>query len=60
MIAVLSTLWYIVGGTCDLIQESESVPWTWPLIWDWMVGFPWIPALYTGVFSTGLCLWAEV
>ncbi|KAI5660277.1 hypothetical protein M9H77_29070 [Catharanthus roseus] len=60
VIAVLSTLWYIVGGTCDLIQESESVPWTWPLIWDWMVGFPWIPALYTGVFSTGLCLWAEI
>ncbi|KAJ0721221.1 putative EamA domain-containing protein [Helianthus annuus] len=22
--------------------------------------FPWIPALYTGVFSTGLCLWIEM
>lgn len=60
MIAVLSTLWYTVGGAPGLIQDSESVPWTWPLFWDSMVTFPWIPALYTGLFSTGLCLWGEI
>lgn len=61
MIAVLSTLWYTVeGGVSGLIQDSGNVSWTWPLLWDSMVTFPWIPALYTGVFSTGLCLWGEV
>lgn len=60
VIAVLSTLWYTVGGAPGLIQDSESVPWTWPLFWDSMVTFPWIPALYTGLFSTGLCLWGEI
>lgn len=30
------------------------------MLWNWIVTFPWIPALYTGIFSTGLCLWVEV
>ncbi|KAK6127741.1 hypothetical protein DH2020_038517 [Rehmannia glutinosa] len=34
----------------------DGICWT----WDWIVEFPWIPALYTGVFSTGLCLWGEI
>jgi drug/metabolite transporter (DMT)-like permease len=28
--------------------------------WDSFASFPWIPALYTGLFSTALCLWAEM
>jgi hypothetical protein len=30
------------------------------MLWNWIVTFPWIPALYTGIFSTGFCLWVEV
>lgn len=60
VIAIISTIWYLIGGTCEAIQDGASEPWSWPIIWDHMVAFPWIPALYTGVLSTGFCLWAEI
>ncbi|KAJ4709980.1 Drug/metabolite transporter [Melia azedarach] len=60
VIALFSVIWYFVGGWFGGIQESGPSSWTWTLFWDWMVTFPWIPALYTGVFSTGLCLWIEM
>lgn len=41
-------------------QGNEGISLTWACFWDWLLDFPWIPALYTGVFSTGLCLWGEV
>ncbi|GAA0145445.1 hypothetical protein LIER_05637 [Lithospermum erythrorhizon] len=61
VLAVLSIIWYLVGGNMDgPQQEGAGESWTWPLVWDWIVTFPWIPALYTGVFSTGIGLWAEI
>ena len=60
VVALLSTFWYVIGGWFDGIQDSDQASWTWAVLWDSMDAFPWIPALYTGVFSTGLCLWLEV
>lgn len=42
------------------IQESNISSWTWATCWHLIATFPWIPALYTGIFSTSLCLWVEV
>ncbi|KAG6421605.1 hypothetical protein SASPL_118162 [Salvia splendens] len=50
VVAIMSTLWCLTGSSDDGLSLS----------WDWMFEFPWIPALYTGVFSTGLCLWGEI
>ncbi|KAL6969961.1 hypothetical protein U1Q18_029671 [Sarracenia purpurea var. burkii] len=60
VVALLSTLWYFLGGWFDGTQQINPSSWTWAMFCDWMVAFPWIPALYTGIFSTGLCLWVEV
>lgn len=60
VIAILSSLWYLIGGWVGGIQEFDASSWTWPTIWESVVQFPWIPALYTGIFSTGLCLWVEM
>lgn len=57
VVAVLSTMWYAVGGLFDSSQDYEV---SLAVLWDWMLVFPWIPALYTGLFSTGLCMWAEM
>lgn len=58
VVAMLSAIWYLIGGWFDGVQDYNKV--SLAMVWDWMVVFPWIPALYTGVFSTGLCLWAEI
>ncbi|XP_052176531.1 uncharacterized protein LOC127790847 isoform X2 [Diospyros lotus] len=60
VVAFLSTLWCFVGDWFGGVQETSSSSWTWAMFWDWMTAFPWIPALYTGMFSTGLCLWVEM
>lgn len=60
IVALSSTLWHVLGGCFGGIQEFRPSSWTWAMLWNWMVTFPWIPAVYTGVFSTGLCLWVEV
>ncbi|XP_030529098.1 uncharacterized protein LOC115739925 isoform X2 [Rhodamnia argentea] len=60
VIAISSSLWYFIGGWVGGIQEFDASSWTWPTIRDSVVQFPWIPALYTGIFSTGLCLWVEM
>ncbi|XP_019153704.1 PREDICTED: uncharacterized protein LOC109150243 isoform X2 [Ipomoea nil] len=61
VIAFMSVIWYVVGGNFDGFQESDiSGGWSWSMFCEWMVAFPWIPTLYTGVFSTGLCLWGEI
>lgn len=58
--ALFSTIWYFCMGGFDDVHGLISAPWQWSVMWDWVASFPWIPALYTGVFSTGLCLWLEV
>lgn len=60
VVAVLSTFWVVIGGWFDGSQSSDQLTWTWTELWDWIVAFPWVPALYTGAFSTGLCLWIEI
>ncbi|PON66659.1 EamA domain containing protein [Trema orientale] len=60
VVAVLSTTWYLVGGWSGGLQECDPSLWTLTKFWNWMVAFPWIPALYTGIFSSGLCLWGEM
>ncbi|XP_042500808.1 uncharacterized protein LOC122078754 [Macadamia integrifolia] len=60
VIALFSTIWYFISGWLDGTQELNPTSLTWSMVWDWMVVFPWIPALYTGVFSTGICLWIEM
>ncbi|GFQ08623.1 uncharacterized transporter af_0788 [Phtheirospermum japonicum] len=60
VVAILSTIWCLMGTNLDGIQGNGEISWTWALFWDWIFAFPWIPALYTGVFSTGLCLWGEI
>uniref|UniRef100_A0A5B6YQQ3 EamA domain-containing protein n=1 Tax=Davidia involucrata TaxID=16924 RepID=A0A5B6YQQ3_DAVIN len=60
VLALFSTLWYFIGGWFGGVQEFDPSSWTWTMFWHWMVAFPWIPALYTGVFATGLCLWIEM
>ncbi|KAI3463692.1 hypothetical protein Pfo_020355 [Paulownia fortunei] len=60
VVAVLSTIWCLMEANLDGIQDSDRISWTWACFWDWTLAFPWIPALYTGVFSTGLCLWGEI
>ncbi|XAR63645.1 hypothetical protein NMG60_11023663 [Bertholletia excelsa] len=60
VIALVSTIWYFLGGVFGGLQESNPSSWTWTMCYDWMASFPWIPAIYTGIFSTGLCLWVEM
>ncbi|KAL7114632.1 hypothetical protein ACP275_04G133300 [Erythranthe tilingii] len=57
VVALISTIWCLTTANLDGIRE---ISWTWARFSDWMLEFPWVPALYTGVFSTGFCLWAEV
>lgn len=60
VVAVLSTIWCLVTANFDHIQDSERMSWTWELFSDWICAFPWVPAIYTGVFSTGISLWGEI
>ncbi|XP_031251151.1 uncharacterized protein LOC116109038 [Pistacia vera] len=60
VIALFSVTWYFVDSWFGSIQSWDPSSLTWAVFWDLMVAFPWIPALYTGIFSTGLCLWIEM
>ncbi|KAL4574400.1 hypothetical protein LXL04_021229 [Taraxacum kok-saghyz] len=56
MVAISSVMWFFIDGGLDYHPSS----WTLPMLMKWGMEFPWIPALYTGVFSTGVCLWVEM
>ncbi|XP_028951632.1 uncharacterized protein [Malus domestica] len=60
VVTVMSTIWYCVGVGSGGLQDFNPSLWTCGMFWEWMVVFPWIPALYSGIFSTGLCLWVEM
>ncbi|KAL6175304.1 hypothetical protein ACLB2K_051945 [Fragaria x ananassa] len=61
VVASLSTIWYLIGAwSGGGLHDLNLSLWTWDMLWEWMVVFPWIPALYTGIFSTVLCLWVEM
>ncbi|KAI3923854.1 hypothetical protein MKW92_007826 [Papaver armeniacum] len=60
VVAIFSIIWYFVGGWFGDTHELDPGSWTWPVVRYWLVNFPWIPAIYTGVLSTGVCLWGEL
>ncbi|KAI3910405.1 hypothetical protein MKX01_034799 [Papaver californicum] len=60
VVAIFSIIWYFVGGWIGDTLELDPGSWTWPVVRYWLVNFPWIPAIYTGVLSTGVCLWGEM
>ncbi|PIN09119.1 hypothetical protein CDL12_18295 [Handroanthus impetiginosus] len=61
VVALLSTIWYFLEGWFGGgFEELDPSSWTLGMILDWISVFPWIPALYTGIFSTGVCLWVEM
>ncbi|PWA64304.1 eamA domain-containing protein [Artemisia annua] len=60
IVALSSIIWFVIGGATDGSLEYHPSSWTWEMFSNWFVEFPWVPALYTGVFSTGLCLWIEM
>ncbi|RDX64894.1 hypothetical protein CR513_56498, partial [Mucuna pruriens] len=60
IVVLFSAIWYLLGGCINGAQHPFPSSWTWKMLVDWMVVFPWIPAIYTGIFSTGLCLWVEM
>ncbi|XP_024019434.1 uncharacterized protein LOC112091018 [Morus notabilis] len=60
VVAVFSTFWYLAGCWPGGLQECNPSLWTWEKFWNWMVAFPWIPAIYTGIFSSALCSWGEM
>ncbi|KAL3654490.1 hypothetical protein CASFOL_004171 [Castilleja foliolosa] len=61
VVAFLSTAWYFIQGCVSgRIQEWDLFSLTFATVFDSVSSFPWIPALYTGIFSTSLCLWVEM
>ncbi|XP_023644340.1 uncharacterized protein LOC17895345 [Capsella rubella] len=60
VVALFSMVWYFGGTWSTIFQDYDPSSWTWDSSWECMVAFPWIPALYTGAFSTGVCLWIEM
>lgn len=59
VVALSSVIWVFLKSIFDDNQFGFG-SWALLMSWDWAISFPWIPAIYTGIFSTGLCLWAEV
>nr|ACS88373.1 putative protein [Coix lacryma-jobi] len=60
VVAFSSVLWFMFKDGYVDTSESSFESWTFGMLWDTAASFPWIPALYTGVFSTVLCMWAEM
>ncbi|GKE60037.1 putative EamA domain-containing protein, partial [Tanacetum coccineum] len=48
VVALSSLIWYFIGGTINGSLEVHPSSWTWTMLSNWIVEFPWIPALYTG------------
>ncbi|XP_014754310.1 uncharacterized protein LOC100834566 isoform X2 [Brachypodium distachyon] len=60
VVAFSSILWFLFKDGFVDVHDSSFESWTFGMLWDSAASFPWIPALYTGVFSTVLCMWAEM
>lgn len=58
VVAAMSAAWYVAEGWCLQRQQLQEVEWE--MVWEWVVGFPWAAAVYTGIFTTGLCTLGEV
>ncbi|PKU79174.1 uncharacterized protein LOC110096315 isoform X2 [Dendrobium catenatum] len=60
VVALSSAIWFIFQ---KYLIDGEGVSLgscTWSYLWDSIISFPWIPAMYTGIFSAGLCLLVEM
>ncbi|KAG8097913.1 hypothetical protein GUJ93_ZPchr0013g37419 [Zizania palustris] len=61
VVAFSSVLWFLFKDSSYVdVHDSSFEQWTFGVLWDTATSFPWIPALYTGVLSTVLCMWAEM
>uniref|UniRef100_J3LS09 EamA domain-containing protein n=2 Tax=Oryza brachyantha TaxID=4533 RepID=J3LS09_ORYBR len=60
VVAFSSVLWFVFKDSYVDVNDSSFESWTFGMVLDTASSFPWIPALYTGVFSTVLCMWAEM
>ncbi|WVZ60226.1 hypothetical protein U9M48_010277 [Paspalum notatum var. saurae] len=60
VVAFSSIFWFLFKDGYVDARESSFESWTFGMLWDTAASFPWIPALYTGVLSTVLCMWAEM
>ncbi|XP_072973033.1 uncharacterized protein [Typha angustifolia] len=60
VVALSSIIWFMIKDILGDVHQLSFHNYTWSTLWDWTTSFPWIPALYTGVLSTGSCLWAEM
>ncbi|MFS7959459.1 putative EamA domain-containing protein [Helianthus anomalus] len=60
VVALSSIIWHLIGRVIDGNLEYHPSSWTSEMFVNEIMKFPWIPALYTGVFTTGLCLWIEM
>ncbi|XP_042430782.1 uncharacterized protein LOC122017279 [Zingiber officinale] len=59
-VALSTVIWFMLKNIFGNMHQENLESWSLSNMWDQMSSFPWIPTLYTGVFSTGLCLWAEM
>ncbi|PKA59536.1 hypothetical protein AXF42_Ash016560 [Apostasia shenzhenica] len=60
VVALSSMIWFVFQRYFLEGNRSSMALCTWSALRDWIISFPWIPAIYTGIFSTGLCLLAEM
>ncbi|KAF3773642.1 putative transporter [Nymphaea thermarum] len=58
VVALSSAIWCVVKNGLLDTHQMHSI--SWASLWNSFLAFPWVAALYTGIFSTGLCLWAEM
>jgi len=60
VIALLSAIWYWWTSDTFSFLHMNFKDTSWTESWESLVALPWFPIIYTGIFSTGFCLWAEL
>ncbi|KAH9316708.1 hypothetical protein KI387_025335 [Taxus chinensis] len=60
VIAFVSAIWYLWGSDTFNFFNMHLEDINWTDSWQKVVALPWLPIIYTGIFSTGFCLWAEL
>lgn len=60
VVALSSAIWFMFQNYFLNGDEISLGSFSWFGLREWVISFPWIPAMYTGIFSTGLCLLAEM
>ncbi|KAJ4791378.1 Integral membrane protein [Rhynchospora pubera] len=60
VVAFSSMIWFAIRESSTNSPQFNFSSFDLLAFWDMFASFPWVPALYTGLFSTVLCLWAEM